>query len=38
MSTSALVTMIGSWVIISFITIRFFIKVLRTPQEKDGGA
>lgn len=35
MSTSALITMITSWTVISFFTIRFFLKVLKTPQEKD---
>jgi hypothetical protein len=35
MSPSALVTMIGSWLVIAYFTIKFFIKVLRTPQEKD---
>lgn len=35
MTTSALVTMIASWTVISFFTIRFFLKVLKTPQEKD---
>jgi len=35
MSTSALITMITAWAVISFFTIRFFLKVLKTPQEKD---
>jgi hypothetical protein len=35
MSTSALITMLASWAIIALFTIRFFLKVLRTPQEKD---
>jgi hypothetical protein len=38
MTTSALVTMLASWIIIAFFTIRFFIKVLQTPQEKDKQA
>ncbi len=37
MSASALVTMIGAWTVIAFYTIKFFMKVLSIPQEKDGG-
>lgn len=37
MSTSALVTMIITWSIISYFTIRFFLKVLKTPQEKENS-
>lgn len=35
MTTNALITMLTSWAVISFFTIRFFLKVLQTPQEKD---
>jgi hypothetical protein len=35
MTTSALITMIGSWLVITFFTFRFFLKVLKTPQEKE---
>jgi hypothetical protein len=35
MTTSALVTMISAWTVIAFFTIRFFLKVLKTPQEKE---
>lgn len=28
--------MITSWSIITFFTIKFFVKVLKTPQEKDN--
>lgn len=35
MTTSALVTMIGAWLVIGFFAIRFFLKVLKTPQEKQ---
>ncbi len=35
MTTSALITMISTWAVITFFTIRFFLKVLKTPQEKD---
>ena len=35
MSTSALVTMITAWTVIAFFTVRFFLKVVKTPQEKD---
>jgi hypothetical protein len=36
MSTIAIVTMLSAWLVIGTFTIRFFIKVLATPQEKDG--
>jgi hypothetical protein len=35
MTASALVIMIASWTVITFFTVRFFLKVLKTPQEKD---
>lgn len=35
MTTSALIMMITTWAVIAFFTIRFFLKVLKTPQEKD---
>mgnify|MGYP001186443843 CR=1 FL=1 len=35
MSTAGLITMLTAWTIIGFITIRFFIKVLNTPQKMD---
>lgn len=35
MTLAALATLIIAWSIIGFFTVRFFIKVLRTPQEKD---
>jgi hypothetical protein len=35
MTTTALITMIAAWSVIAYFTIRFFIKVLRIPQEKD---
>lgn len=38
MTTTALITMITAWLIIAFFTSNFFIKVLKTPQEKDGEA
>lgn len=34
MSTIALVTMIGAWIVIATFMIRFFLLVLRKPQEK----
>ncbi len=34
MSTSALVTMLSSWAVIAYYTTMFFLKVLKTPQEK----
>lgn len=36
MTTTALIMMLTAWLIIAFFTITFFIKVLKTPQEKDG--
>lgn len=35
MTTAALITMIAAWTVIAFFAIRFFLKVLRTPQRKD---
>ncbi len=35
MSTLGLITMVVTWTIIGFFTIRFFVKVLNTPQRKD---
>ncbi|MBI4811323.1 MAG: hypothetical protein HY800_07790 [Ignavibacteriales bacterium] len=35
MSTTALVMMLSAWTVIAFFTIRFFIKVLRTPQKPE---
>jgi len=35
MSASGLVTMIVAWLIIAVFTGRFFLKVLKTPQEKE---
>lgn len=35
MTTAALVTMLLAWIIITFFTVRFFRRVLLTPQEKD---
>lgn len=42
MSTSGLLMMIGTWLVISWFTVRLFVKVLKTPQEKaestpEGG-
>jgi hypothetical protein len=34
MSTSALITLITAWFIITGFTGYFFMKVLKTPQEK----
>ncbi len=36
MSTEALVLMLGSWAVIAYFTVRFFLKVLRTPPREDG--
>jgi len=35
MSASALTIMLISWGVIAFYTIRFFLKVLKTPQKDD---
>lgn len=35
MTTSALITMISSWLVIIYFALRFFRKVLNTPQEKQ---
>lgn len=35
MSTSALITMISAWTIILFFTLKFFIKVLKTPPKPE---
>jgi hypothetical protein len=34
MTTSAWITMLTAWTIITYFMLRFFIKVVRTPQEK----
>lgn len=35
MTTIALVTMLSAWTVIAFFTIRFFLKVLRTPPKPE---
>ena len=35
MKTSALITMLVAWGYMTFFMLRFLIKVIRTPQEKD---
>jgi hypothetical protein len=35
MTTAALITMLLAWTIITFFTVRFFRRVLMTPQEKE---
>lgn len=35
MTAAALITMAIAWGVIAFFAVRFFLKVLRTPQEKD---
>jgi hypothetical protein len=35
MTTIALVTMLSSWTVIAFFTIRFFLKVLKTPAKPE---
>lgn len=36
MTTSALITMLTAWFFITFLMLRFLIKVIKTPQEKDS--
>jgi len=35
MSFAALVIMILSWTVITYFTVKFFIKVLKTPQKEE---
>jgi hypothetical protein len=35
MTTTALATMLTAWAVIAFFTIKFFIKVLRTPPKPE---
>lgn len=35
MSSSALIMMLCAWAIIIFFTLKFFIKVLKTPQKEE---
>jgi hypothetical protein len=35
MSTSALITMISAWAVITYFMLRFFIKVLTTPPKPE---
>jgi hypothetical protein len=35
MSTSGLIMMLSAWSVISYYTIKFFIKVLRTPPKPE---
>jgi len=35
MTTSALITMVVAWTVITFLMVRFLIKVIKTPQEKE---
>jgi hypothetical protein len=37
MSTSGLLTMLTTWAIISYFTIRFFLKVLKAPPHDDSA-
>jgi hypothetical protein len=36
MTTSALVMMVGSWTLITYYTVKFFLKVLRIPHAPDA--
>lgn len=35
MTTSALIIMLGAWIVITYFMVKFFLKVLKTPQEKN---
>lgn len=35
MTSSALITLIVTWAVILFFSIKFFVKVLKIPQEKE---
>jgi hypothetical protein len=35
MTTSALITMLAAWFIITFLMLQFLTKVIKTPQEKE---
>lgn len=35
MTTSALVIMLSAWTVIAFFTIRFFLKVVKTPAKPE---
>lgn len=35
MSTSALIMMLSAWAVIAFFTVKFFLKILKTPQKDE---
>ncbi len=35
MSTSALITMLCAWSVITYYAVKFFVKVLRTPPKAE---
>jgi|GEM_PF-1545242 len=37
MTTSALITMLTVWAIVTFFMLRFLFKVIKTPQSKDNS-
>lgn len=36
MTTAAWITMLSAWTIITYLMLRFLIKVIKTPQEKES--
>jgi len=38
MTASALITMLLSWSLITYYTVKFFLRVLRTPNKPDEEA
>lgn len=35
MSTSSLIMMLSAWAVIIFFTVKFFLKILKTPQKEE---
>jgi len=36
MTLSALLMMVPTWIIITYVTVRFFLRVLKTPGQNQG--
>ncbi len=35
MTTEAIIMMMSAWTVIIFFTVKFFVKVLKTPEKKE---
>lgn len=35
MSTSALIMMLSAWAVIIYFTVKFFLKILKTPHKEE---